>query len=81
MSLCVLSLPEVIRDGGLPYSMRPLVTSNTFLLLNKQDLVQAEAGPHSVDGNMNSWEVSLATGAGMSDFVESLGKVLNQRLV
>lgn len=81
VSLCVLSLPEAIRDGGLPPSVRPLVTPNTLVLLNKQDLVQAGLGSDSVAGGTNSWKVSLSTGAGMSDFVEGLGKALNKRQV
>ena len=80
VSLCVLSLPDVIRTGGLPPPVEPLMTFNTLVLLNKQDLVvQAELRPYTVKQIQNSWNVSLATGAGMSDFMEGLGKVLKQR--
>ena len=61
--------------------MKRLVTSETLVLLNKQDLVNTKLGSDSVDGVENSWHASLATGVGMLEFVEGLGKVLKQRQV
>ena len=79
----MLSLPEVIADQ-VPPSIKALITSNTFILLNKLDLIPAS---HLADakvfsqrlGAAEAWEVSLSAGTGTETFLDRLGKALQER--
>ncbi|KDQ65044.1 hypothetical protein JAAARDRAFT_52958 [Jaapia argillacea MUCL 33604] len=79
ISLCVLSLPEIAQDAPntgdslqyyIPPSIKPLVTSDTFFLLNKSDLAPHPTPfDHLLEGGGNhasrrkdrSWIVSLTS--------------------
>jgi tRNA modification GTPase len=81
VSLCVLSLPEVLSETEpgirMPASVLPLLSSTTLFLLNKADLVS------SPDATVLplSWTVSLCTGEGTAEFLASFAKTLHQRSV
>ena len=84
VSLCVLSAPDVLvrsRDSGwelsVPPTITPLVKDDTYILLNKVDLL-----PPSALANLPSratWAVSLSTGHGTQAFMESFAQALQQR--
>ncbi|KAF8592688.1 tRNA modification GTPase TrmE [Ramaria rubella] len=78
ISLCILSFPQFLEEGQVPPSVETLITPNTLVLFNKEDLVTTEAATPTLGGK-STWKVSLATGAGISEFVKGLGKVLNER--
>lgn len=84
LTLCVLSLPEFLKDRRIPEVVSPLVTSDTLYLLNKSDLVcQSDIEfSHSVlELSHNAWIMSLTTGRGMKNFLSGLGGILNDRFV
>lgn len=84
LTLCVLSLPEFLKDRRIPEVVSPLVTSNTLYLLNKSDLVcqsDIEFNHSVLDLSHNVWIMSLTTGCGMKDFLSGLGAILNDRFV
>ncbi|KJA14653.1 hypothetical protein HYPSUDRAFT_150101 [Hypholoma sublateritium FD-334 SS-4] len=83
ISLCVLPLPEILDASGreitIPPSVRPLITKNTYFLLNKCDLVSPD--PNAMrslkqslaelcDSQMvdRTWIASITTGAGAHAF-------------
>jgi len=84
VSLCVLALPDVTTNASnrnhvqLPPSMQPFVSSETFFLLNKSDLVVPRfttdlgLGPRA-------WIASLHTGDGMMEFLAGFTKALQER--
>ncbi|OCH95896.1 tRNA modification GTPase TrmE [Obba rivulosa] len=91
VALCVLSLPEVLKSAPnsaqsatihLPSSIEPLLsTDNTFVLLNKVDLVppsQVDAALQHLEGR-KAWTVSLGTGEGTHTFLQNFGKALQER--
>lgn len=80
VSLCVLSLPEVLTDESrvaIPPTLEPLVGPDTFVLLNKQDLT--DSVPLSIIGDRQSWAVSLATGEGTKEFLDGFAEALRKR--
>lgn len=80
VSLCVLSLPEVLTDESrveIPPTLEPLVGPDTFVLLNKQDLTHSI--PFSIIGDRQSWAVSLATGEGTKEFLDGFAEALRKR--
>ncbi|OBZ71947.1 tRNA modification GTPase GTPBP3, mitochondrial [Grifola frondosa] len=88
VSLCVLALPEILKshDGAkfsldIPSSVSSLLTSNTFVLLNKADLATSALSEINLSdlGVQHAWMVSLGTGHGTQTFLEGFGKALQQR--
>jgi len=85
ISLCVLSLQETTIDatGGpqmcIPPSLEPLITSETFFLLNKSDLASTSIIdlPASLSGK--AWSVSLSTGEGTKEFLDNFSTALQKR--
>ena len=79
-SLCVLSAPDVINETGEiqhPPTVAPLIKENTFVLVNKMDLLSP---PHLSSPPLpSSWFVSLQTGDGTQHFINGLGTALQQR--
>ena len=91
ISLCVLPLPEILNTSGeeinIPQSVRPLITKDTYFLLNKSDLVSPNpdtirtlnqslaelCDSQTVD---RTWTASITTGAGTHTFVEGLARGL-----
>ncbi|KAK7060113.1 mitochondrial splicing system protein [Paramarasmius palmivorus] len=83
ISLCVLSLPDLLheQEPRLPTTIEPLVTSNTYFLLNKADLLFAqneERRLNEVLGDKKSWVVSLTSGEGTSRFLTEFAQSLQE---
>jgi len=94
-SLLVLACPDAVSletPSGprldVPAELAPLLTQNTFILLNKTDLlptsalVPARATALTTTNALpqhNTWAVSLASHAGTSDFLAGLAKALQDR--
>ena len=93
-SVLVLACPDAISyepSTGprleIPPELAPLVTSNTFILLNKTDLLPTSAlVPASATAlttnalpQHKTWAASLASHAGTSDFLAGLAKALQDR--
>ncbi|TFK74386.1 tRNA modification GTPase TrmE [Pluteus cervinus] len=86
VALCVLSLPGILKKNPnghhleIPESIRPILTDGTFILLNKSDLV---SGTRELDTAKQAfpgaWVASLATGEGLSEFVDGMGQTLLDR--
>ncbi len=84
VSLCVLSAPDVLvrSQGGdwdlrLPSPVAPLVKDDTFILLNKTDLLPPPALAKLLSGT--TWAVSLSTGHGTQAFMDSFARALHNR--
>ncbi|KAI0676751.1 tRNA modification GTPase TrmE [Trametes maxima] len=86
VSLCVLPAPDVLvpsAKGGwslqLPPSLAPLVTDSTFILLNKLDLLPYD--PHTTQMALPraTWQASLSTGEGTTDFMKGFAEALGKR--
>ncbi|KAF9268317.1 tRNA modification GTPase TrmE [Marasmius fiardii PR-910] len=81
ISLCVLSLPEMLPSRlRIPTSVQSLISSNTCFLFNKTDLL-----PPAMDGSRwlteslpcaKFWSVSLTTGEGTEEFLSGLASTL-----
>lgn len=100
IKLCVLSLPDLLgteNNAALPEAVQSLFDSDTFLLLNKADLVcstpvkteekdllgAALTRLRRGDGDRlgQAWVTSLATGSGTQEFMTGLATALKHRLV
>ncbi|RDX53010.1 tRNA modification GTPase TrmE [Lentinus brumalis] len=84
VSLCVLSASDVLvrSQGGdwdlrLPSTVAPLVKDDTFILLNKTDLLPPSALAQLPSGT--TWAVSLSTGHGTQAFMDSFARALHNR--
>ncbi|KZT74516.1 tRNA modification GTPase TrmE [Daedalea quercina L-15889] len=87
VSLCVLSLPDVVDTSSgwpiIPSSVASLITPETYVLLNKSDLV--DVSPDQVSsvlsalGARKGWVVSLAADEGMQDFLDGFAQALQER--
>ncbi len=66
---------------GVPVELAPLVTRDTFILLNKTDLLPSSAlAPAVLAGvTQHGWAVSLASHAGTEEFLGGLAKALQER--
>jgi tRNA modification GTPase len=92
-SLLVLACPDAVSfvtPSGprldVPAELAPLVTQNTFILLNKTDLLPTSAPvppttalTKALQQPQHTWAVSLASHAGTSDFLAGLAKALQDR--
>ena len=84
VSLCVLSLPDVIKHDGsgseveIPSILRPFISSRTLFLLNKSDLVHSP--PSLNTAGHRSWIASLWTGEGTAEFMAGFAKALHEQL-
>ena len=91
MSLCVLSLPDVMRreEGTVSIDIPAELTAKTssrsnYVLFNKRDLlsereinqVVAAIGKLNVQG---AWAISLDTGEGTGGFMREFGDILRAR--
>ena len=63
----------------IPPSVAPLVTPNTFFLLNKSDLVTPSDSATMKLHNENMWVTSLSTGDGAMTFLDDFSKALQKR--
>lgn len=87
VSLCVLSLPEVIErtPSGpqlrIPKALQPLLTPDTYFLFNKSDLLESPISPEALSSltGQPSWAASLATGEGSTNFLGGFSKALQNR--
>jgi len=91
LSVCVLSLPDLISPNGSFRSemldrFRPLITSESLLICNKSDLVT----PDMIVGKLISqikeetscagcWSMSLTTGTGTNRFIEEISNLVQER--
>ncbi|KAI9466691.1 tRNA modification GTPase TrmE [Lactarius psammicola] len=75
-SILVLSFPDAI-----PAELAPLVTPNTFILLNKIDLVPTSVLTATLSAlpQPSCWAVSLASQSGTDEFLAGLAKELQNR--
>ena len=65
----------------LPQLLRPFISTDTLVLLNKSDLLSAlPVGLDTVIGE-RAWIASLSTGEGMPEFMAGFAKALQQRYV
>ncbi|KZT12620.1 tRNA modification GTPase TrmE [Laetiporus sulphureus 93-53] len=89
VALCVLSLPDIVGDNEsqssvrIPQSVAPLITSETYLLLNKTDMV--DVTPERINcirdaaGAAKAWAVSLTTNKGTQGFLDGFAGALLKR--
>ncbi|KAG8886501.1 mitochondrial splicing system protein [Tulasnella sp. 331] len=82
ITICVLSLPEIISNP-IPEAITRLISPTTVVLLNKCDIVHdvpqstlSSLIPHGVD---SCWKGSVNVGTGMPEFMQGLAKVLQSR--
>ncbi|ESK93557.1 trna modification gtpase mitochondrial-like [Moniliophthora roreri MCA 2997] len=85
ISLCVLSLPELLNQQTpeLSSSVKSLVTPNTYFLLNKADLLLGPMEERRMKEALmmipnKSWIVSLTSGEGTSHFLSEFGDSLQE---
>ena len=87
-SILVLSFPDAVSVAPsgpqfeIPAELVPLVTPNTFILLNKTDLVPTSvltAALRSALPQPGSWAVSLASQSGTDEFLAGLATELQDR--
>ncbi|KDR74437.1 hypothetical protein GALMADRAFT_71147 [Galerina marginata CBS 339.88] len=102
ISLCVLALPDVISPPSspihkvqisIPPDLQDFITSSTYFLFNKSDLVppsqrtffqegslaQLTQQDPTIDLNGRSWSASLVTNDGAHAFVQGLAEALKAR--
>jgi len=95
LSLCVLSLPDVLSSSGsvqvrLPEGVKALRKPDTLFLLNKSDTITTlppkdsfafQEYNNDCDSNtqLKFWTVSLRTSEGMQLFLDGLAEVLRTR--
>jgi len=85
ISLCVLSLQETMIDaiGGpqmrIPPLIEPLITPETFFLLNKSDLASTPIIDLPATLSGRAWPVSLSTGEGTKEFLDNFSRALQKR--
>lgn len=90
ITLCILSADDALRDDGdfkVPPEIRDLITTgDTYLLLNKTDLIPRDLELDRIDmaeklGVERVWVMSLKTGDGLKLFLEEFGRCLEERSV
>ena len=87
VSLLVLSVPDVVSETPsgprleIPAELVPLVTPNTFILLNKTDLVPTSVLTTALGAlpQHGCWAVSLASQSGTDEFLAGLATELQDR--
>jgi hypothetical protein len=91
LSICVLSLSELIGSNGLinPETMediRPLLGPGTLLFCNKLDLLEKGSNVGGIMNQIKSetncqscWFGSLADGTGLEGFVDGVSKLLKEK--
>lgn len=90
VSLCVLSLPEILQQRSaeqfevtIPPAVSSLIGRDTFILLNKMDAVDLTHIPldhlHTSIGTEQAWSVSLTTGECTHAFLDNFAQALQQR--
>lgn len=87
ISICVLSLPDVVKGSAgsivFPPSVASLITPETYVLLNKLDMTSSV--PKQITSVLNmlgvrkGWVVSLTTGAGTQEFLDGFAESLQER--
>ncbi|THU78787.1 tRNA modification GTPase TrmE [Dendrothele bispora CBS 962.96] len=87
ISLCVLSLPDILTVTSgrpsmhTPLTLKTLFKPDTCFLLNKSDLLATAVSENDIRqllGN-KAWVTSLSTGQGTSEFLKGLSEVLQDR--
>jgi tRNA modification GTPase len=79
ISLCVLSLPDLLKDSiQVPPTIQPFISSRTLVLFNKSDLVDSSERLNIGIGE-RSWTVSLHTGEGMTEFMDGFARAIQER--
>jgi len=85
VSLCVLSLTEAVFETAegprirMPPSLEQLTSTATLFLLNKSDLASPLIVEQAAALNSNAWAVSLSTGQGTKEFLDSFSRALRER--
>lgn len=87
VSLCVLSLPEVLSESAngpciqIPGSLDALITPETYFLFNKSDLPLSPTAHKLVEATFGSraWVASLTTGEGTNEFLVGFARALQNR--
>ncbi|TDL29596.1 hypothetical protein BD410DRAFT_833876 [Rickenella mellea] len=81
-SLCVLSIPEVAKEG-IPEAVAELMTGSTMVVLNKRDVSSADeiaTAVTAVSGyEVAVWVISVQTGERADRFMEGLERELRSR--
>ena len=86
-SILVLSFPDAVSTTPsgprleIPAELAPLVTANTFILLNKTDLLPTSVltAAFSALTQSGCWAVSLASQSGTDEFLAGLATELQDR--
>ncbi|KAG6867754.1 hypothetical protein C0993_011634 [Termitomyces sp. T159_Od127] len=86
ISLCVLSLPDVLTQTSkgpslhIPSALKSLIKADTLILFNKADLASASVCKQALtlSGHM-SWAVSLTTGKSTTEFLSEFAGTLQDR--
>jgi len=93
IKLCVLSLPDLLKEASLPEAVRSLIDPHTLFLFNKADLTSnsrekdlvntalARLHSDSINPPSQAWVTSLATGDGTREFITGLATALKHRFV
>ncbi|KNZ73667.1 tRNA modification GTPase GTPBP3, mitochondrial [Termitomyces sp. J132] len=86
LSLCVLSLPDVLlhTPKGLclhiPPALENLIKPDTLILFNKSDMASAEACKQALTlSGHTAWAVSLTTGQATPEFLTGFAEALQHR--
>jgi tRNA modification GTPase len=65
----------------IPPSIEPLITPETFFLLNKSDLASTPIIDLPATLSGRAWPVSLSTGEGTKEFLDTFSRALQKRYV
>ncbi|KAF8897157.1 tRNA modification GTPase TrmE [Infundibulicybe gibba] len=87
ISLCVLSLPEVLVETPqgprieFPQSVKSLITPDTFFLLNKSDLIPSSIIQDAIHdlAHRTAWSASLTTFQRTSEFLSGFTRALQTK--
>ncbi|KAL1755296.1 hypothetical protein FB107DRAFT_213825 [Schizophyllum commune] len=80
VALCILSLPDCVRDGciQIPEYVKAMITPETYFLFNKSDLATPEQLEVAASAP-RSWVTSLITKEGTSAFIKGFTSELQTR--
>ncbi|KAG6896870.1 hypothetical protein C0992_005561 [Termitomyces sp. T32_za158] len=86
LSLCVLSLPDVLAQTPegpslhVPSALKSLIGPDTLILFNKADLASAAVCKQALTlSGHTSWTVSLSTGESTSEFLSEFARTVQDR--
>ncbi|TFK43034.1 tRNA modification GTPase TrmE [Crucibulum laeve] len=91
ISICVLSLPEVLsrvapsspHSLAIPPDINELITPDTHILFNKSDLLSSSVNINDMElygqRGASMWSVSVANQAGLKEFLEGFGDIIKAK--